>query len=294
MPKRKNKKSKIGSGVELFQDYFSEVYGARWPEIYQALCSEKKQVSLASPRDLASFGLSFGQYLDYDYWLDPASCLVASLLPLSYFGDAEQEGPAPEVSIWDMCAAPGGKMLCLAMRMSEGMKLWATEVSAPRFQRLEQQRSLLAGSTQSQVELSRANACLAARQSQRSFDRILLDAPCSSEGHLLGKARLMAEWNPGRSKRNQQTQVALLCAGIDAMNEGAMLLYATCSLSPLENQEAVAKALAKRESVELREVLWQAEDLEAWNLDRCDMGYQVLPDRNAGAGPLYFCLLQRS
>ena len=75
-----------------FDEYYSALYGDRWQLIKDSFKMEKENINL-SPRLLSP------------YYLDPASIMVASLLPVSK-GDR----------VLDMCAAPGGKTLSIALR----------------------------------------------------------------------------------------------------------------------------------------------------------------------------------
>ena len=274
-----------------FEDYYREVFGARWPLLRTALCGPAPQVNLRQ----------IYPELGGDYWLDPASLLLSRLLPL--------EGS----QIWDMCAAPGGKMLGLALRQKQldrfpNCQLLATERSSARFQRLKQQHQLLP--EPQNVRLQRADACRLAQHYKKTgqqFDSILLDAPCSSERHLLKNPKLLNQWNRSRSLRNSCLQMALLCSGLDCLAPSGYLLYTTCAVSPLENAQVVHKALQKRTSLGIQAVPLNQETCPGWNLEPTwpepknqkekPLGYNILPDcqsQYAGCGPFYFCLLHRA
>ncbi len=299
---------------QTFEQYYSACFAERWPGLRAALRARRPQF------DLRRLGLNGS------YRLDPASLLLSRLLvrQLSAIGK-------PALRLWDMCAAPGGKMLGLLLLQqschqaagggSQTVELLASEISGARFARLQQQKALLPEALRQQVQLQRADACQLALRHKAAgllFDAILLDAPCSSESHVLQKPELLARWRSSRSKRNARTQLALLCAGLDCLAPGGVLLYATCALSPLENAAVVAKALRKRSGRGLGVAVpggcfapqdypdWHFEQLYTLSGDsdpggtasnRADfIGYSILPDRqlrHPGSGPLYFCLLQR-
>ena len=83
----------------------------------------------------------------------------------------------------------------------------------------------------------------------RAFDAVLVDAPCSSERHLLHDPQEMATWTPKRTKQNAKRQLDILLQAIFAARPGGRLLYSTCSISPVENDDVVEKLLKKRGEV---------------------------------------------
>ena len=91
-----------------FDEYYSALYGDRWQLIKDSFKMEKENINL-SPRLLSP------------YYLDPASIMVASLLPVSK-GDR----------ILDMCAAPGGKTLSIALRLEGDGELISNDRSPDR------------------------------------------------------------------------------------------------------------------------------------------------------------------
>ena len=282
--------------MQPFEEYYSNLFGPRWRALKQTMYSQGPKINL---KHLYS-------KLQQDYWLDPASHFITQIL-----ADALRNNPTDTaieaLQVWDMCAAPGGKLLALSQSLDanvDDLCIVASEVSQARFARLQQQSTGFP-----QWQLRRANACQLAQSYKaqqpypRLFQAILLDAPCSSERHILQqsqtKPKVMQEWNGSRSKRNGQTQLALLCSALDCIALGGHILYATCALSPLENAQVVAKALKKRRHLNIVAVAIAPENYGNWVLEpqyseQIPLGYSLLPDYNNGSGPLYFCLLQRN
>ena len=156
-----------------------------------------------------------------------------------------------------------------------------------------------------------------------SADAILADVPCSSEAHILADPAKLDAWSPTRIRRNAAVQHGILAAAIDALRVGGHLLYATCALSPEENDEVIDWALARRAG--LVEVIPGAgrptgpadtdthiDTDTAIDTAAADMhfefaqsaailtaaettrhGIRILPDRVTGSGPLYAALLRR-
>ena len=78
------------------------------------------------------------------------------------------------------------------------------------------------------------------------FDRVLLDAPCSSEARFdLNDPDSMAHWSPGKVREVAHKQKRLLLSAIHALKPGGVLVYSTCSFAPEENECIVHAALHK-------------------------------------------------
>ncbi|MBR5927061.1 MAG: RsmB/NOP family class I SAM-dependent RNA methyltransferase, partial [Spirochaetia bacterium] len=118
------------------------------------------------------------------------------------------------------------------------------------------------------------------------YDRVLLDAPCSSERHVLSSPYYLAQWTPARTKQLAIRQFAMLAAALDAAKAGGRIVYSTCSISPLENDGVVEKLFKKRKG------LFDIVELEPEIGEKTKYGIQILPD-TAGAGPIYYCCLEK-
>ena len=146
------------------------------------------------------------------------------------------------------------------------------------------------------------------------YDKVLLDAPCSSERHVIHahtKAKQggrvadeMVSWRSGHSKKMAKTQASLLMTALRAVRVGGSVLYATCSLSNEENDGVVDKVaeLVQKERKKLgvkwnlavRSASLAEKGLERW-AEPTKHGWIVLPD-HAGEGkwgPLFFASLEK-
>ena len=121
-----------------------------------------------------------------------------------------------------------------------------------------------------------------------TFDKILVDAPCSGERHLIQKTKELEKWSLNRTKRLAKTQYGLLCSALLSLKPGGYILYSTCSISPMENDDVIERLLTKKSTdVELASIDETHDFVEKTNF-----GYIVLPDKTQ-AGPLYFTLLKK-
>ncbi len=171
--------------------------------------------------------------------------------------------PEPGDAVLDLCAAPGGKTLHLAALMrlgAGGGSLAAVEAVKPRFFKL---RYLLdrfgAPSTKTYLKDGRdVGAATGPR-----FDRVLLDAPCSSEARLdLTDPTSFATWSPDKVRACEHKQRGLLRSAFAALKPGGRLVYCTCSFSRAENEDVLADFLA--EAGDAAEVVDAGLDGLAW------------------------------
>lgn len=209
--------------------------------------------------------------------MDPASVVAARALQVQA-GDR----------VLDMCAAPGGKTLILAEALREEGEITANEISAARRERLKKViQQYIPRNIRDRVWVTGKDGGLLAVQNREKFDRVLLDAPCSGERHLLANKAEMTEWTLKRSSKLAQRQYALLTGAIEAAKVGGRIVYSTCSISPLENDGVIRRILEKKK--DRIQVLGYIPEIES---EKTDFGQQYLPDR-CGFGPLYFSVLEK-
>jgi 16S rRNA (cytosine967-C5)-methyltransferase len=144
--------------------------------------------------------------------------------------------------IWDTCAAPGGKSGLLAQQMDDRGELIATDISRSKLTRVQENMRRLGISC-----LSTAVADLHQPDTfpAGSFDRILLDAPCSGLGVI--RRNPEAKWRlfSGDITRLAAVQKTLLKNAAQKLKPGGVLLYSTCSTSEAENEEVVEEFLSQ-------------------------------------------------
>ncbi|MDR2305241.1 MAG: 16S rRNA methyltransferase [Treponema sp.] len=244
---------------EDFEAWYQNIYGCRWKKLRESLLDS-----------VTAFPYAEG--LALPYYLNRASVLAAESLRL-----------ASEGLILDACAAPGGKSLVIASRLGSGPRLLCNELSAERRRRLSEvlDRHLFP-ETRSRVRISGFDAAAqGGRKSERGrFCAILLDAPCSSEEHVLKDQKAYMAWKPGRPRFLVRRQWALLSSCFLLLEKGGSLVYSTCALNPEEN-EGVTERLLKKYSDTVEPDLPGFPEGEA-----SPLGRMILPD-TSGMGPMY-------
>jgi NOL1/NOP2/sun family putative RNA methylase len=153
--------------------------------------------------------------------------------------------PRPEHRVLDLCAAPGGKTSQIAMHMNNQGLLWANE---PIRQRLYKLKSVL-GLTGAQARISSVDGRrFRDPEGPGKFDRILIDAPCSCEGRfILDEPKSWGYWSVRKIKEMSHKQKGLLLNASRLLAPGGVMVYATCTYAPEENEEVVDWFLRKTE-----------------------------------------------
>ncbi|MEG1552801.1 MAG: RsmB/NOP family class I SAM-dependent RNA methyltransferase [Kiritimatiellia bacterium] len=163
----------------------------------------------------------------------------------------------PGLRILDACAAPGGKTVQIAARMQGQGSLLATEWSEARLPRLND--TIARCNFSAFVHVQHADvtkACLG------SFDRILLDAPCSNTGVFGRRPDARWTWTKKKLADCVQTQRALLDACAAMLAPNGRLVYSTCSIEPEEDAEQVAAFLERQRHFKLEKTAFHLPDAE--------------------------------
>jgi 16S rRNA C967 or C1407 C5-methylase (RsmB/RsmF family) len=150
-------------------------------------------------------------------------------------------GPEPGERVLDLCAAPGSKTGQIAALMENEGEIAAVEKVRPRFFRLRDNLDQQ-GATAVRTFLRDGQGVWKHRPEH--FDRVLVDAPCSTEGRFdTEDPDSTAFWHEGKAREMARKQGKLLWSGIQALRPGGTLVYATCTFAPEENEAVVDRAL---------------------------------------------------
>ena len=145
--------------------------------------------------------------------------------------------PQPNERVIDACAAPGGKTTHIAELMQDQGEVWAYDRQASRLRKLKENVARLQlGAIQMAVQDSR-------QQRLPEADRVLLDAPCSGLGTLHRHADARWRQTPQTVQELTQLQAELLAQAATWVKPNGLLVYATCTLHPAENEAVVQQFL---------------------------------------------------
>ena len=276
----KQKKEKL-CGKSGFEQFYTQIYGSRWEKLKESFYNENQSVEYKIPG------------AEKSYFLDSASVLAALSLPLN-----------DSLQILDLCAAPGGKTLVLASRMSPNAVLFSNERSAQRKLRLQNVvQTCLPPEISERIKVSCSDGATWCTRQSECFDRILLDAPCSSERHVFLDPKYLNVWSPSRIKTVTMQQWSLLSSAYRLLKAGGIMVYSTCALCPAENDEMIEKLYKKfnkaGDAFTLLEPQINPDEISDFcniqlpSFEKTKYGFQILPDVQKGAGPIYFTVIQK-
>jgi 16S rRNA (cytosine967-C5)-methyltransferase len=214
---------------------------------------------------------------DGDWWVQDA----AASMPARLFGDLKGK------TVLDLCAAPGGKTMQLA---AAGAKVTALDISGARMKRVDENllRTNLTASLIVEDVLD--------WQTDRKFDAILLDAPCTATGTIRRHPDLPHIKAGADLSELFQLQADMIDTALELLKPGGALVYGTCSLLPREGETQIKQALERHDDVQLVDL-----DLPSLGLD-ADWkapvgGIRLRPDywaERGGMDGFYMALLRKA
>ncbi|CAB49545.1 tRNA (cytosine(49)-C(5))-methyltransferase [Pyrococcus abyssi] len=193
---------------------------------------------------IKSYDVNYGQLIEYSLGLiipQEASSMIPPVVL----------DPKPSEVILDMAAAPGSKTTQMAQYMENEGCIIANDAKRDRA------NILIANLTRAGVLIAKVTVKDGAyfARYENTFDRVLLDAPCSSVGMIRKNFKFARTWSIGKVYYHSRLQKRLILAAYKSLKPGGVLVYSTCTVDPLENEEVVdfllQKTDAKLEKVKL-------------------------------------------
>lgn len=186
--------------------------------------------------------------------------------------------------VLDLCAAPGGKTCHLLERYSNISRMTAVEHDAQRMQRVTENLQRL--------KLDAELVVVDARDYKQwwngeSYDRILLDAPCSATGVIRRHPDIKTLRRDSDIEQLQKLQSEILSAAWQMLKPGGELLYVTCSVLKDENERQIARFLAENKNT--RADAMELKINADWG-EACQYGRQLMPGEHDADG-FYYCRL---
>lgn len=204
----------------------------------------------ATPSSLSPYGIvvkGAGNMALTDWYRDG----MISIQDESSMLVAEAVQPEPGMRVLDSCAAPGGKSAHMGELMKDEGSIVANDIHAHKGKLISDQASRLGLDSISIVTGDALD--LVDRFEPASFDRILLDAPCSGLGVIRRKPDL--KWGKSQEDIHEiaALQLRLLESVSTLLRPGGLLVYSTCTIEPLENEGVVSAFLEGHSEFEIAE-----------------------------------------
>lgn len=179
-------------------------------------------------------------YAGLYYLQEPSAMLPAQVLPIEQ-GDI----------VLDACAAPGGKSTELSNKLNQTGLLFSNDISTSRCQGLLKNLEL-SGCKNGYVcseDLVKLSSSL-----PESFDKILIDAPCSGEGMFRKEPSLIKSWQERGNEYYAKIQKQIIESAYSMLKPGGAMVYSTCTFSPMENEEVIQSLLDHHNDIHLVEL----------------------------------------
>ncbi|OQX84117.1 MAG: hypothetical protein B6D53_00660 [Candidatus Omnitrophica bacterium 4484_49] len=151
--------------------------------------------------------------------------------------------PQSEDKVLDLTAAPGSKTTQISALMHNRGEVIAIEKDKARFEKLLANMRLQGVEN---VKVYNRDGIGIWREYFEYFDKVLVDAPCTSEGRFnILRPKTYRYWNQLKVKRMAKKQKGLIVTGFKCLKPGGSLVYSTCTFSPEENEFVINYLLKK-------------------------------------------------
>ncbi|MBQ7975703.1 MAG: 16S rRNA (cytosine(967)-C(5))-methyltransferase RsmB [Clostridia bacterium] len=194
--------------------------------------------------------------------------------------------PIPDDTVFDLCAAPGGKTTYLAELMENRGEITAFDIHP--------HKTVLVEDAAERLGIDIITACAADTSVYRSSmakraDKVLVDAPCSGLGIIRRKPDI--KWNREDTSGLPQIQKKLLENGAEYLKSGGELVYSTCTVLSEENEKVVEAVLAEYPELETVDITSLLP--EKFRKPSAKQGYITLFPHTDGTDGFFICKIRK-
>ena len=221
----------------------------------------------------------FGKSLLYDDGV--FSIEDASAMMVNYFLKPETDD-----IVLDVCAAPGGKSIGASLMMKDEGIIVSNDISYPRAKAM----------SQNVERMGRGNIIVASNDFifshvhfANTFDKIILDAPCSGSAMMRKNALAKSDWKYEKVKSNSRKQLELLDLAYGMLKEGGTLSYSTCSFSFEEDENVILLFKKMHPEIEIADL---PQDDSFVRSEELPQAVRLHPNHFEGEGQ-FICLFKK-
>ena len=206
------------------------------------------------------------------YLQEPSAMLV------SHFLNVEKDD-----FVLDMCAAPGGKTIGASFALNNSGLIISNDISRERLQALTDNISRLGLAN---IIVTNNDFSLIYQNYLNTFDKIILDAPCSGSGMFRKDDKMLNDWSINKVYKFSMIQMQLIDIAYQMLKPGGRLVYSTCSYSYEEDEEVIKHLLSWSDAKLIHineEHLYHSKE---------NIGVHCFPHLFPGEGH-YICLIEK-
>lgn len=191
------------------------------------------------PNDVNSLGNNPLHHCGAFYIQEPSATSAVSML-----------GVERDDFVLDLCAAPGGKSTQIGAKLNGTGLLWSNEIVKSRANIL---LSNIERMGISNAVVSNCHPDVLCDKLCGRFDKVLVDAPCSGEGMFRKNSEAQSEWSVEHVNSCAQRQLMILNSAKNALKDGGIMVYSTCTFSKEENEGVITEFLSENPEFELED-----------------------------------------
>lgn len=186
--------------------------------------------------------------------------------------------PKPGEKVLDLTAAPGSKTTQMCAFMQNHGNILANELDKIRCERLkynvEQQGACI-------VEVSNDYGEKIGSKYPETFDKVLLDTPCSGEGRFLANdAQTYRSWSTKKVLELVKIQKKLFKSAYEALKPNGVMVYSTCTLNLHENEQIIEWALEQFDNLKLLPIELELKEAQIGLTSNTKQAIKILPSKN--------------
>ena len=264
---QKSKHALLLNTAKMSQEMLLSIYPSlkRHPIVDNAFLYDKDELDL---------GKSIYYELGCFYLQEPSAMLPAYLL-----------NPQPGDLVLDLCAAPGGKSMQASFLMKNEGLIISNDISKQRAFAISENAERLG---RGNLLITNNDFSLIYDKFINTFDKIILDAPCSGSGMFRKETKMSEDWSYQKVIKNAEIQKQLIMIAYAMLKPGGKMVYSTCSFS-YEEDEEIIDFLLNNTDAELDHI---PDSLYYFHNKNNDKGIHILPSLFPGEGH-YIALISK-
>ena len=185
-------------------------------------------------KDEYDLGKSVYHALGCFYLQEPSAMLPAYLLD-----------PKPGDIVLDLCAAPGGKSMQASLLMENKGLIISNDIAKNRAFAISENAERLG---RGNLLITSNDFSLIYQNYLNSFDKIILDAPCSGSGMFRKENKMIQDWSYQKVLKYAEIQKELILMSYQMLKPGGVMVYSTCSFSYEEDEEVIDYLLSNSDA----------------------------------------------